>query len=324
MSPPAPASGDGEEHNPDANAEANLGDFGMSLGQRLQFDESGTCVLEIDARYTVLISYDRETERLYLYSSLLTNIPAEPSVRLHLFETMLEGALLGRDMAGGGVGLSVKNDFILLGTSLPMRVCGSAALRLTMPTFVDALRRWRRKVRELLTGMSHTRTQSPISIPDIESERGVAEFSPQVSYPPPAPTPQMQQSGGNQAEEVPAEVPVAIIGVEVTDGVPAGLQPPEDAAGVVVVGVKGAAQRDGLREHDLITSVNGHRVRTLQDFQAITQTLEPEVAAQFVIERSGTQSAIAVTPQRGVRRVTTEARRYRMADLPGQMPVTAP
>eukprot|EP01065_Artemidia_motanka_P018898 TRINITY_DN2230_c0_g1_i1.p1 TRINITY_DN2230_c0_g1~~TRINITY_DN2230_c0_g1_i1.p1 ORF type:complete len:778 (+),score=156.39 TRINITY_DN2230_c0_g1_i1:105-2336(+) len=277
-------------------AEANLADFGASLGQTLQFDAWNTCVLEIETKYTVLISFDRETERLYLYSALLTNVPTDPQTRLLLYEALLEGALLGRDMAGGGVGLSLKNDFILLGTSLPLRACGPHGLRITVPPFVEALRRWRRKVRELLTGSSQP-SQSPMTATetDVQSDvrDGVAS--------PTAPAPPLPPADSDES--------CAVIGVEVTDGLSidgggSGLP----GTGVTVVRVKGAAQRAGIQESDVIASVNGQRVRTLQDFQTVSRSLAPHIPAHFLVHRAGRGVPIVVRPQKGRRRA--EPRRY--------------
>eukprot|EP01062_Namystynia_karyoxenos_P055716 TRINITY_DN46777_c0_g1_i1.p1 TRINITY_DN46777_c0_g1~~TRINITY_DN46777_c0_g1_i1.p1 ORF type:complete len:744 (+),score=287.75 TRINITY_DN46777_c0_g1_i1:77-2233(+) len=281
-----------------ALADACLADLASALGQPLSFDPSQTCVVEIDSKYTVLITCDRETERLYLYSSLLTNVPRDPGQRLQLYEALLEGALLGRDMAGGGVGLSVKNDFILMCTSLALRVCHPTALRHTVPVFVDALRRWRRKVRELLAGGRGS--LSPVTEPDAESGRDARS----VHCSPVAAAPDPPDDG------------VPVIGVEVTDGTGVDGAPAEGSNGVVVVRVKGAALRAGVLEGDVITAVNGIRVRTLGDFQGATRVLQPEVPAVFNIDRDGEDLALHVRPQRGQRRGSSSSAGF----APGSAP----
>lgn len=49
----------------------------------------------------VLITFDPETHRLHVYGTLLTYFPEDPAVRLALYERLLDGALLGKDMCGG-------------------------------------------------------------------------------------------------------------------------------------------------------------------------------------------------------------------------------
>eukprot|EP00755_Sulcionema_specki_P006761 Sspe_Gene.36355::Locus_17571_Transcript_1_1_Confidence_1.000_Length_2020::g.36355::m.36355 len=144
-------------------ARQNLVDFGKELGVEadLDFDENLTCVVGVEQKYTILLTFDQATERLYMYSTLLTYLPKDERLRLALFETLLEGALLGRDMSGGGVGVSLKNELILMATSIDLRHSNRSALKNLAPQFVDSLVKWRQAVKDVLeshalnTGPSH-------------------------------------------------------------------------------------------------------------------------------------------------------------------------
>jgi hypothetical protein len=146
-----------------AIAGSNLAVLAQHLGvAELALDENNTCIVSVDDKYTLLITVDFTTQRLYLYSTLATHVPRSPEVKLRLYEFLLEGALLGRDMCGGGVGLSLKNDFVLMSTSLFLPLAAPTALRAIAPRFVEALIVWRARVREILAaeGESVTVTSS--------------------------------------------------------------------------------------------------------------------------------------------------------------------
>nr|CAJ2466756.1 unnamed protein product [Leishmania braziliensis] len=147
---------DGSFYDARENAEENLRRLGEDLGLRdgLQFDESDTCVISIDGEYTLLVMYDTVTERLYLYSTLLASLPpvvqATTEGRLKLYEFLLEASLLGREMCGGGVGSSIRNDFILMSASLYMPTSQPWSLRTLAPQFLHCLQHWRTKLTEFL------------------------------------------------------------------------------------------------------------------------------------------------------------------------------
>ena len=234
----------------DALAQANLEDLALNLGQPLAFDQSHTCVVDVDDKHTIMISYDRETEGLYVYSSLLCNLPRDPAVKLQLYEMLLEGSLLGRDMAGGGVGLSLKDDFILMCTSLPLRSCHTRALRLAVPPFSEALRRWRRRIKELLTDSTQgtpvvfpsaqplpaappvtqqqQQQQQPPSVHVLQQpsqpqqqHSAVPQHMPHVQAPlamPSEPSPS-EWTGNGGSDHTELGEAYAVIGVELTDGV---------------------------------------------------------------------------------------------------------
>ncbi|TPP51490.1 Tir chaperone protein (CesT) family protein [Leishmania donovani] len=147
---------DGGFYDARENAEENLRRLGDDLGLRdgLQFDDSNTCVISVDGEYTLLVMYDAATERLYLYSTLLASLPpvvqATTEGRLKLYEFLLEASLLGREMCGGGVGASLRNDFVLMSASLYMPTSQPWSLRTLAPQFLHCLRHWRTKLTEFL------------------------------------------------------------------------------------------------------------------------------------------------------------------------------
>lgn len=122
----------------------------------LVLDEHSTCVLHVDTddltsseTVTVLVTLDRSTERLYLYSTLLNELPASDVARLALYERLLEGALLGKDMAGAGVGLSAESGLVLMSVSVDVRRSDPNALAAAARPFVAAVREWISEVDEL-------------------------------------------------------------------------------------------------------------------------------------------------------------------------------
>ncbi|KAK7201953.1 Tir chaperone protein (CesT) family [Novymonas esmeraldas] len=131
-------------------AKASLAGLAQKLQVTLQFDKNLTCVVGTDEDFSILLTYDPATERLYLYSSLLTELPEDLRLRMKLYEVLLEGSLLGREVCGGGIGISTQNSVVVLTTSLPIRHCDAAALCDVLPTFVETLGRWRELVDELL------------------------------------------------------------------------------------------------------------------------------------------------------------------------------
>ena len=110
---------------------------------RLQLDANYTCIINLSAeKVNLLLTFDPSTQRLFLYSTILNRLPSDPSVSLKLYETVLEGALLGRDLAGGGIGISLKNNLLLLSTSLDMRHADEQALGAVARPFVAAVQKW--------------------------------------------------------------------------------------------------------------------------------------------------------------------------------------
>ena len=110
----------------------------------LQLDpENDTCVVPLSDTLNMLVTLDRETEHLYLYVALLDKLPASPVQRMRLYEMLLQGALLGKDMAGGGAGLSTESNLILMSISADLRHNGALALAAAAPSFVKSAQLWR-------------------------------------------------------------------------------------------------------------------------------------------------------------------------------------
>jgi hypothetical protein len=117
---------------------------------------------------TILLTVDSNTERLYIYSTVC-QLPTEaPAAALGgVYRALLQWALLGRDAAGGGVGLDPQSGAVLLAMSIDLRTSAPHALRDQMPLFVEALIRWRRAAAGLLKDNASDRGEShqrPVSM----------------------------------------------------------------------------------------------------------------------------------------------------------------
>ena len=135
------------------NARANLKEFGKELGlEDLDFDENNTCILGIDDEYSLHITYEPNSKRLYIYSPLLDGLPKDDKIRLRLYEKLLEGSLLGGQMAGGGCGVAVNEELILVHATIDMEHAVSSALRAYAPAFVEMVEKWRKTCQEILQG----------------------------------------------------------------------------------------------------------------------------------------------------------------------------
>lgn len=144
------------------HAKNMLSELGKELGMHLAFDTNLTCVVGSDERNAMIVTCDIPTERLYLYSTLSASIPENPQLRLQLYETLLEGAMLGRDMAGGGCGITMETGLVMMSTSIDLRHTDVTALRSTAPIFVESLVRWRNVVEDILQSAHHpTRAPPP-------------------------------------------------------------------------------------------------------------------------------------------------------------------
>ncbi len=103
------------------NAKENLAEFGKELGlEGLEFDENNTCILGIDDEFSMHLTYEPNSDRLYLYSPLLDGLPKDNKICQGLYERLLEGSMLGGQMAGGGVGVAVKEELILMHCTIDM------------------------------------------------------------------------------------------------------------------------------------------------------------------------------------------------------------
>ena len=136
------------------NAKANLKEFGKDLNlEGLVFDENNTCILGIDNTFSLHITYEPNSDRLYLYSPVLDGLPKDEKILLKLYGRLLEGSMLGGQMAGGGVGVAPKEELILLHCVLDMGLGVDAnALRRFAPLFVETVEKWRSMVGKICAG----------------------------------------------------------------------------------------------------------------------------------------------------------------------------
>lgn len=135
------------------NAEENLKEFGKELNiPGLQFDENNTCILGIDDEFSMHLTYEPNSDKLYLYSPILDGLPKDDKTRLRLYERLLEGAMLGGQMAGGGVGVAVKEELILMHCTIDMAHAVSSALRAFAPLYVETVEKWRKMAAEICEG----------------------------------------------------------------------------------------------------------------------------------------------------------------------------
>ncbi len=156
------------------NAEDNLKEFGKELGiEGLQFDENNTCILGIDDTFSMHLTYEPNSDKLYIYSPLLDGLPRDDQTRLKLYERLLEGSMLGGQMAGGGVGVATKEELILIHCTLDMAHAVSSALRAFAPLYVETVEKWRKIVQDVSEGRESS-TQAPTSSsgkPDLGAVR---------------------------------------------------------------------------------------------------------------------------------------------------------
>lgn len=156
------------------NAKENLKDFGKELGlEGLQYDENNTCILGIDDEFSMHLTYEPNSDRLYIYSPLLDGLPKAERIRLKLYEKLLEGSMLGGQMAGGGVGVAVKEELILMHCVIDMAYAPPTLLRAFAPLYVETVETWRTVCRDISEG----REPSVDTMPK----------APQMAKPPPSP-----------------------------------------------------------------------------------------------------------------------------------------
>jgi Tir chaperone protein (CesT). len=136
------------------NAKANLREFGKELNlEGLAFDENHTCILGIDNTFSLHLTYEPNSDRLYLYSPILDGLPKDEKHKLRLYEALLEGSMLGGQMAGGGIGVAVPEELILMHAVLEMGLGADASsLRRFAPLFVEAVEKWRERAKKIVEG----------------------------------------------------------------------------------------------------------------------------------------------------------------------------
>ena len=135
------------------NAEQNLQEFGKELNlEGLAFDENQTCILGIDNTFSLHLTYEPHSDRLYLYSPILDGLPGDVKSKLLLYETLLEGSMLGGLMAGGGVGVATKEELILMHAVIEMAHAAPDALKKFAPPFVESVENWRKIAEKIFNG----------------------------------------------------------------------------------------------------------------------------------------------------------------------------
>jgi len=136
------------------NAKQNLKEFGKELNlEGLNFDENHTCILGIDNTFSLHLTYEPNSDRLYLYSPVLDGLPKDDKTRLKLFTALLEGSMLGGQMAGGGVGVAIREELILMHCVLEMGPgTDPASLRRFAPLFVESVEKWRKRAKNVIDG----------------------------------------------------------------------------------------------------------------------------------------------------------------------------
>lgn len=135
------------------NAKANLAEFAKELNLELALDENNTCILGIDNTFSLHLTYEPNSDRLYLYSPVLDGLPTDDKTLLALYQALLEGSMLGGQMAGGGVGVAVAEGLVLMHCVIEMGIgADAAALRRFAPLFVECVEKWREKVKGIMEG----------------------------------------------------------------------------------------------------------------------------------------------------------------------------
>jgi hypothetical protein len=87
-----------------AKAEQMLKYFGDQLElSNLSFDSSKTCILGIDDKFSLHITYESRSSYLYIYSPLFDTLPKDKRIRLELYRNLLTGMILGSGFLGGGI-----------------------------------------------------------------------------------------------------------------------------------------------------------------------------------------------------------------------------
>ncbi|CCW60716.1 unnamed protein product, partial [Phytomonas sp. EM1] len=116
----------------------------------IKLDDKGTCIINMSDELNIFLTLDSESERLHVYAMLLDRLPVSEEVRLQLYEKLLEGTLLGRDTAGGTIGISKEDGVVLLSISVDVRRSDEDALAHLARPFVESVKRWQRDIQGML------------------------------------------------------------------------------------------------------------------------------------------------------------------------------
>ena len=67
------------------NAEENLKNFAKELKlPDVAFDQNNTCILFVDGEFSLHLTYEEHSDRLYVYAPLLDGLPDNPQRKLAL------------------------------------------------------------------------------------------------------------------------------------------------------------------------------------------------------------------------------------------------
>ena len=80
------------------------------------------------------------------------DLPKDDRIRVKLYEKLLEGSMLGGQMAGGGVGVAVKEELILDALRHRYGLCSPSLLRAFAPLYVETVEKWRTVCRDICEG----------------------------------------------------------------------------------------------------------------------------------------------------------------------------
>ena len=139
------------------NAKENLKELGKELGlEGLVYDENNTCILGIDDEFSMHLTYEPNSDRLYIYSPLIDGLPTNDKICLKLYEKLLEGSMLGGQMAGGGVGVAIKEELILMHCVIDMAYAMPTLLRAFAPLYVETIEKWRSVCKDICEGREPT------------------------------------------------------------------------------------------------------------------------------------------------------------------------
>ncbi|RNF07048.1 hypothetical protein TraAM80_03682 [Trypanosoma rangeli] len=133
-------------------AEANLKQLSLELNiSQLHLDDNDTCVLPLEDGTNVLVTLDTATKRLFMYAVIANSLPENAEDRLQLFEMLLEGALLGREMAGGGVGVCSRNNLIIMDVCIDIAHANEYALASVARPFMASVQQWLEVAKNVVT-----------------------------------------------------------------------------------------------------------------------------------------------------------------------------
>jgi len=177
------------------NAVENLKEFGKELGlEGIEFDENNTCILGIDDEFSMHLTYEPNTDRLYIYSPILDGLPKDKDNLLKLYEVLLEGSMLGGQMAGGGCGVAVGEELILMHCTIDMAHALSNALRAFAPLYVETVEKWRKIARDASEGRAVDIAAMP-AVPGGKGGPTIPRIGPTGGTRPPRPA---GKKGGEQ------------------------------------------------------------------------------------------------------------------------------